>query len=47
MHGLIGTGNQGIVVININNNDYKGKYLGKRLFSSLKHLEQSFQLIKI
>ena len=39
--------NQGIVVINIMNNDYKGKYLGKRLFSSLKNLEQSFKLVRI
>ena len=39
--------NQGIVVIDINNNNYKGKYLGKRLFSNLKHLEQSFRLVKI
>ena len=39
--------NQGIVVIDITNNNYKGKYLGKRLFSNLKHLEQSFRLVKI
>ena len=38
---------QGIVVININKNDCNGKYLGKRLFSSLKNLEQSFELAKI
>lgn len=39
--------NKGIVEININNNDYQGKYLGKRLFSSLKNLDQSFKLVKI
>lgn len=39
--------NKGVVVLNIDNNSYKGKYLGKRLFSSSRYLEQSLKPVKI